>query len=146
LRPASRPARTLSSRYERYWQAALDAGADMVSITSFNEWGEGTQVEAARRHVDPATGQELANYGGELLWWGHRGRCSSVRMRPCCLPAVRMQGRNALKHGGPCAADGADDSYKYMHITAEKAVLFQQQLAERWRAAGGDQPEEKDEL
>ena len=42
------------------------------------------------------------------------------------------------------AAAGPDDPYKYMHITAEKAVLFQQQLAERWRAAGGESA--KDEL
>ena len=34
--------------FDRMWQAALDAGPDAVSITSWNEWGEGTQVEPAR--------------------------------------------------------------------------------------------------
>jgi hypothetical protein len=29
------------------WNRALDAGSDVVSITSFNEWGEGTQIEPA---------------------------------------------------------------------------------------------------
>jgi hypothetical protein len=29
------------------WNAALHAGADMVTITSYNEWGEGTQIEPA---------------------------------------------------------------------------------------------------
>jgi hypothetical protein len=33
--------------YDSMWRAANDAGADMVTITSYNEWGEGTQIEAA---------------------------------------------------------------------------------------------------
>jgi len=34
--------------YEREWRSALEeAGAEFVSITSFNEWHEGTQIEPA---------------------------------------------------------------------------------------------------
>jgi hypothetical protein len=33
--------------YDTMWRAALDAGADFVTITSYNEWGEGTQIEPA---------------------------------------------------------------------------------------------------
>ena len=33
--------------YDRMWDAALDVCADFVSITSFNEWHEGTQIEPA---------------------------------------------------------------------------------------------------
>lgn len=33
--------------YDRMWQAAVDADADLVSVTSYNEWGEGTQIESA---------------------------------------------------------------------------------------------------
>lgn len=33
--------------YDRMWQAALDADTEFVSITSFNEWHEGTQIEPA---------------------------------------------------------------------------------------------------
>jgi glycoprotein endo-alpha-1,2-mannosidase len=33
--------------YDTMWKAALDAGADFVTITSYNEWGEGTQIEPA---------------------------------------------------------------------------------------------------
>ena len=33
--------------YEDMWSAALGCGASIVSITSYNEWGEGTQIEPA---------------------------------------------------------------------------------------------------
>ena len=33
--------------YDAMWAAALEAGADRVTITSYNEWHEGTQIEAA---------------------------------------------------------------------------------------------------
>jgi glycoprotein endo-alpha-1,2-mannosidase len=37
--------------YDDLWSAALRAKPDVVTITSFNEWGEGTQIEpAATRH------------------------------------------------------------------------------------------------
>jgi glycoprotein endo-alpha-1,2-mannosidase len=34
--------------YDRLWKTALKAGADIVTITSYNEWQEGTQIEPAR--------------------------------------------------------------------------------------------------
>jgi len=33
--------------YDTMWHAALVAGADLVTITSYNEWSEGTQIEPA---------------------------------------------------------------------------------------------------
>jgi hypothetical protein len=36
--------------YDNLWRAALAARPDMVTITSFNEWGEGTQIEPAGPH------------------------------------------------------------------------------------------------
>jgi Glycosyl hydrolase family 99 len=41
--------------YDSMWHAALAAGADRVTITSFNEWQEGTQIE-------PATPLRLGEY------------------------------------------------------------------------------------
>lgn len=35
------------------WGEALRAEADFISITSFNEWGEGTQIEPAVYKVTP---------------------------------------------------------------------------------------------
>ncbi len=33
--------------YDSMWSAAVRAGADIVTITSYNEWSEGTQIEPA---------------------------------------------------------------------------------------------------
>jgi hypothetical protein len=35
-------------RYDSTWRSAFAAGADVVSITSWNEWHEGTQIEPAK--------------------------------------------------------------------------------------------------
>src|SRR5581483_6327185 len=47
--PVGRPRRS-GATYDSLWTAALAAGPDAVSITSFNEWGEGTQIEPAAVH------------------------------------------------------------------------------------------------
>jgi glycoprotein endo-alpha-1,2-mannosidase len=54
--------------YDAMWRAALVSGADNVTITSFNEWHEGTQIEpaVARRR---ATYRYLSYDGA----WGLRG-------------------------------------------------------------------------
>jgi glycoprotein endo-alpha-1,2-mannosidase len=44
-------ARLRGSTYDNLWKAAIRARPDGVTITSFNEWGEGTQIEpAAAKH------------------------------------------------------------------------------------------------
>jgi glycoprotein endo-alpha-1,2-mannosidase len=50
--------------YDRMWKTALRADADMVTITSYNEWQEGTQIEPAR----VASG--MTSYEGA---WGKNG-------------------------------------------------------------------------
>jgi hypothetical protein len=37
--------------YDRMWRRAMRAQADLVTITSYNEWQEGTQIEPARAQV-----------------------------------------------------------------------------------------------
>ena len=37
--------------YDRMWRCAIRAHADLVTITSYNEWQEGTQIEPARAQV-----------------------------------------------------------------------------------------------
>ena len=47
---ANRP-RSNGAMYDQLWRAALGAAPDIVSVTSYNEWGEGTQIEPAQaRH------------------------------------------------------------------------------------------------
>jgi hypothetical protein len=52
------------ARYDRMWKAAVRARADIVTVTSYNEWQEGTQIEPARTQV------ERSSYDGA---WGRRG-------------------------------------------------------------------------
>lgn len=48
--------------YDRMWQAAVDSEALAVSITSYNEWGEGTQIEPAQKYRSPS-GLPYRDYG-----------------------------------------------------------------------------------
>jgi hypothetical protein len=50
--------------YDRMWKTALRAKADLVTITSYNEWQEGTQIEPAQGQVGKP------GYEGA---WGRRG-------------------------------------------------------------------------
>jgi len=40
--------RANGATYDRMWRAAVKAAADVVTVTSYNEWHEGTQIEPAR--------------------------------------------------------------------------------------------------
>jgi hypothetical protein len=44
--PVVKPRRA-GQTYDAMWRAAIASGADRVTITSFNEWHEGTQIEPA---------------------------------------------------------------------------------------------------
>jgi glycoprotein endo-alpha-1,2-mannosidase len=50
--------------YDAMWESALAAGADLVTITSYNEWHEGTQIEPAAHRAG------YASYAGA---WGRSG-------------------------------------------------------------------------
>ena len=53
--------------YDSMWRAAIAARAEAITITSYNEWHEGTQIEAARRR------RGYASYDGA---YGLRGRAA----------------------------------------------------------------------
>ncbi|HET7572250.1 MAG TPA: hypothetical protein VFJ77_06210 [Gaiellaceae bacterium] len=55
--------------YDRLWQAAIAARPDYVTITSYNEWGEGTQIEPARNR------RGYRSYDGS---WGLSGPAAST--------------------------------------------------------------------
>ena len=60
---AVRP-RLYGATYDRMWKTALKANADVVTITSYNEWQEGTQIEPAQTQI------ESSGYEGA---WGRHG-------------------------------------------------------------------------
>jgi hypothetical protein len=57
--------------YDSMWSAAIRAGADRITITSFNEWQEGTQIEPASSAAPGSYG-----YGSYDGAWGLRGRAA----------------------------------------------------------------------
>jgi hypothetical protein len=54
--------RANGARYDAMWQSVLSAGAEWVSVTTFNEWHEGTQIEPARSYT--AGPRTYGNYDG----------------------------------------------------------------------------------
>jgi glycoprotein endo-alpha-1,2-mannosidase len=50
--PGRAVARGLGKRYESMWEAAIAACPDFITICSFNEWGEGTQIEPCLEYED----------------------------------------------------------------------------------------------
>ena len=64
-----RPRRN-GATYDSMWRGAVKARADVVTITSYNEWHEGTQIEPAR-----AGRRGYEGYGGA---WGRRGRSAET--------------------------------------------------------------------
>jgi len=60
--------------YDAMWRSAISSSADGVTITSYNEWHEGTQIEPARAHLGGAAAAAgLQSYDGA---YGRTGRAS----------------------------------------------------------------------
>ncbi|GBF90343.1 hypothetical protein Rsub_02449 [Raphidocelis subcapitata] len=60
---ASTRPREGGARYTRNWEAARAAKPDAVTITSWNEVAEGTQIEPSVPYTDPRTGQPYQDFG-----------------------------------------------------------------------------------
>ena len=59
--------------YDQMFQAAMNANPDIISITSFNEWHEGTQIEPAVPYQ--TMGRVYEDYGGlPTAWYLERTR------------------------------------------------------------------------
>ena len=70
--------------YDAMWISALRANPDLVTITSYNEWSEGTQIEPAK--PEPAAGAYLSYDGA----YGRHGQAASraYLWRTACWTAV----------------------------------------------------------
>jgi glycoprotein endo-alpha-1,2-mannosidase len=77
--PQVKPRRS-GQTYDHMWQAAIRARADRITITSYNEWHEGTQIEPAcapaalTLAMSPTLGLRYGSYDGA---YGLRGRASA---------------------------------------------------------------------
>ena len=58
--------RASGATYDSMWKSAIQAGADRVTITSYNEWHEGTQIEPAKPFCIPNQGTCYADYTGDF--------------------------------------------------------------------------------
>jgi len=50
--------------YDHMWRNALESGSEWITITSFNEWHEGTQIEPAITKPAPTPGFTYLSYEG----------------------------------------------------------------------------------
>jgi hypothetical protein len=73
--------------YDALWAAALAAAPDVVTITSFNEWGEGTQIEPAETRRGYPSYEGAWGMGGaaaqfayltRTAYWAARARSASA--------------------------------------------------------------------
>ncbi len=83
--------------YDSMWHAAIAAGADEVTITSFNEWQEGTQIEPAAPSAERA-GYRYVSYDGS---WGRYGTAaeSAYLDRTAYWDALFRNARGPLRQG-----------------------------------------------
>jgi glycoprotein endo-alpha-1,2-mannosidase len=83
--------------YRRFWERAIAERADMVSITSYNEWGEGTQIESAVARAGGGSGDDAySDYeaeGGPDAYICHReDACARDRLSGEQAAARRRRG------------------------------------------------------
>ena len=53
--------------FQNNFHDAIDAKPDLISITSYNEWGEGTQIEPSetRHHSSSGSSHAYTDYGND---------------------------------------------------------------------------------
>jgi glycoprotein endo-alpha-1,2-mannosidase len=78
--------------YDAMWQAAIHAGADRITITSYNEWHEGTQIEPALtpQSRSPAVSPVVPPYSSYAGAYGLHGRDAerAYLLRTACWTAA----------------------------------------------------------
>src|SRR5204863_5104136 len=83
--------------YDAMWRAAIRAGADRVTITSYNEWHEGTQIEPASAAgsrmlaASPTLRQPYQTYDG--AYGLHGGEASRAYLERTAYWVRRYAGR-----------------------------------------------------
>jgi hypothetical protein len=52
--------------YDSMWAGAIAAAPEIVTIATYNEWHEGTQIEPAKPFCNPSTGQCYLDYTNDF--------------------------------------------------------------------------------
>ena len=73
--------------YDAMWQAATTSNADLVTVTSYNEWNEGSQIEPAAPAVAAAKGR-YQDYDG--AWGLHGGQAAGAYLARTALWVQRF--------------------------------------------------------
>ena len=90
--------------YKRGWKAAIDAGVDQVTITSYNEWGESTQIEPA------------VPYSIEIGVFEPRGECLNQTTRK----ALRLPENGEYLNYKP------EEPHYYLEITRDNVKVLKE--------------------
>ena len=110
--------------YDSMWRAAIRAGADRITITSFNEWQEGTQIEPAPA---PRAGQR--NVPLRLV----RGRVGAARRD--CRNGISRAARPSGRRSSGCRRIGCPERAPAEPAAQILPVSFGRGCPHRLRAA-----------
>ena len=102
--PAATRDRANGDYYKRGWKAAIDAGVDQVTITSYNEWGESTQIEPA------------VPYSIEIGVFEPRGECLNQTTRK----ALRLPENGEYLNYKP------EEPHYYLEITRDNVKVLKE--------------------
>jgi glycoprotein endo-alpha-1,2-mannosidase len=97
--PVIKP-RLAGRTYDSMWHAAIAAGADQITITSFNEWQEGTQIEPAAPPGPHGGNYQYQSYNGA---WGLEGSAaeSAYLDRTAYWVGVYERAQEPAPYAGP---------------------------------------------
>ncbi len=95
--PRTRPRRD-GATYDAMWRAAVGADADLVTVTSYNEWHEGSQIEPAAL---PVRASRYASYDG--AWGTHGAQAAGAYLARTALWVQRFDPQRAAEAPAPVA-------------------------------------------
>ena len=81
--------RRAGQTYDSIWRAAVRSGADLATITSYNEWNEGTQIEPACVH------DAYESYDG--AWGAHGNAADRAYLKRTRLWISRLNRQNLAR-------------------------------------------------
>ena len=116
--------------YDRMWAAAVNLSVPVLAVTSYNEWGEGTQIEPARPFRTDRDallkGYNEKSDGGKP----DKGDLRYVNATRRWMKTWRKEWRKQRKAGSQSAAAAAEDAADAAEAAAEAAAQESEAEAE----------------